>query len=157
VLTAATSVISLSSPQQDAITRFVSALLSATSFLADPAAAMVNVAAIATNLNTTATNALAIYETSLLPSSGIINNGNFNINKTGVLNTVNLRNQYGGFSGWLGLHPDFNFDSWVQGLDNGDGGAGNQGLVAYTIRNKAVLNMDGWTLTLGGNESYRMH
>lgn len=88
--------------------------MQANKFLADPANTNCSVQAIATQLNASRVVAQAEYAAATAPDTGeTISNSTFAVNRQGLLNVIDVRDQFGGFAG---VPADFDFaDAIVPG------------------------------------------
>ena len=88
------------STKTDVLTRFLASFYAANQYLADPAHANCSVNVIARQLNISMDVAALEYEAATNPVSGEVSPGsNFTVDRQGLLNVIDVRSQFGGFSG----------------------------------------------------------
>lgn len=112
------------------LTRFLTAMLEANIYLADPKKRTCVIDAIATQLNITTDIAAAEYAAATDAQTGettVMQGGKFDVSRQGLLNVIDVRAQFGGFAG-AGSGFDF-ADAIVPGEGK---------LIDYSIRDKAV-------------------
>ncbi|KAM0168230.1 hypothetical protein ACHAPF_011204 [Botrytis cinerea] len=124
-----TSQAALSDPTQvDKLTRFISAMYAANLYLLNSTNQACTTSAIATQLGVTAEVAALEYTSATSSSSGEISVGsNFTVSSTGLINVIDVRQEFGGFSS---LSSSYDF------MDAIAPGTGK--LIDYTIRDAAV-------------------
>ncbi|KAK4540882.1 hypothetical protein LTR36_008824 [Oleoguttula mirabilis] len=99
----------LSNTTQRALIRtFMAAMYSANQFLADPAQKNCSIAAIANQLNVSTAAATSAYSSAIDPLTGETSSpgSNFTVNRQGLLNVIDVRSQFDGFTEVL---AGFNF------------------------------------------------
>lgn len=124
-----TSQAALSDPTQvDKLTRFISAMYAANLYLLNSTNQACTTSAIANQLGVTAEVAALEYTSATSSSSGEISVGNnFTVSSTGLINVIDVRQEFGGFSS---LSSSYDF------MDAIAPGTGK--LIDYTIRDAAV-------------------
>lgn len=124
-----TSQAALSDPTQvDKLTRFMSAMYAANLYLLNSTNQACATSAIANQLGVSAEVAALEYTSATSSSSGEISVGsNFTVSSTGLINVIDVRQEFGGFSG---LSSSYDF------MDAIAPGTGK--LIDYTIRDAAV-------------------
>ena len=115
--------------QRALIRTFMAAMYSANQFLADPAQQNCSIAAIAGQLNVSTTVATSAYNSAINPLSGETSSpgGNFTVNRQGILNIIDVRNQFDGFAQ---VPAGFNF---AEAIIPGKGK-----LIDYSVLNEAL-------------------
>ena len=116
------------SAKTDILNRFLASFYAANQYLADPAHVNYSVNAIARQLNISRDVAALEYQAATNPISGEVSPGsNFTVNRQGLLNVIDVRSQFGGFSG---VPVEFNF---AEAIIPGPGK-----LVDYSVRDAAI-------------------
>ncbi|GME34228.1 putative abc periplasmic substrate-binding family protein [Neofusicoccum parvum] len=129
-ITVATATVDESSAEHEPVVRFVAAMLNANRLLANSSQKACAVAAIAAQLNVTTGTAELEYTAATNAETGETADpqaGIFNVSRQGLLNVIDVRTQFSGFSG---AGQDFNFAEAIVP------GAGK--LIDYSIRDEAV-------------------
>ena len=112
------------------LTKFLTAMLEANQYLAVSKHKSCAIGAIAAQLNISTAVATAEYAAATDPETGetaLMQGGIFNVSRQGLLNVIDLRAQFGGFTG---VPVGFNFaDAIVPGPGK---------LIDYTLRDQAV-------------------
>lgn len=109
------------------LTKFLTAMLEANIYLADPKRKACVIGAIAAQLNISRSVARAEYAAATDPVTGEVAQDTFEVSRQGLLNVIDLRAQFGGFAG-TGAAFDF-VDAITPGLGK---------LVDYTLRDRAL-------------------
>ena len=108
-------------------------MYAANCFLADRKNKPMVISAIASTLNITTAVATAEYAAATDPLTGETSPGkNFNVNRQGLLNVIDVRGQFNGFTG---AGPTFNFATAIE--------PGTGKLIDYSVRDQAVAIANG--------------
>ncbi|KAF2094984.1 hypothetical protein NA57DRAFT_80149 [Rhizodiscina lignyota] len=111
------------------LTRFVSAMYAANLYLNNPANKNCSVNAIAKQLNVTLETAELDYTAAIQADTGEVSpGGNFTVNEEGLMNIINVRQEFGGFT----VPADFNFTEAIA--------PGTGKLIDYSIRDAAIAS-----------------
>lgn len=113
------------------LTRFVSAMYAANLYLQNPLNKHCATSLIAKQLQVSTEVAQLEYAAATDPQTGEISPGGaFTVNRSGLLNVIEVRDEFGGFSG---LPSNYNFAAAIA--------PGPGKLIDYTIRNAAVASL----------------
>lgn len=125
------------------LTRFFAALYAANSYLAAPENEECATKAIAKQLNVTTAVAQNEYAAATDPVSGESINAavGFNVSRQGLLNVIDVRGQFSGFSS-ISNGEGFNF---VEAIEPGVGK-----MIDYTVRDEAVSTYGAWAAQIVG-------
>ena len=108
--------------------RFLAAMYAANQYLNMPAKKNCSVTAIARQLNVSTSTAELEYTSATQSDTGEVSpGGNFTVNQQGLINIINVRQEFGGFAS---LPPGFDFSSAIT--------PGPGKLIDYCLRNRAV-------------------
>ena len=116
--------------RRDIVTRFVSAMYAANKFLLDPSQRSCSTFAIQKQLNASHDLAKLQYQAVTNPLSGEVSPGsNFTVDRQGILNVIDIRHQFDGFS----VPAGFNF---IDAITPGTGK-----MVDYSVRDAALKQL----------------
>ena len=123
--------------------QFLTAMLEANQYLAKPKRTSCVINAIAAQLNVSTAVAMVEYAAATDPDTGeiaLMQAGEFNVSRQGLLNVIDLRAQYGGFTG---VPAGFDFaDAIIPGPGK---------LIDYTLRDQAVTAAANGKVKIKGN------
>ena len=110
------------------LTKFLGAMYAANHFLADPRYKECSIIAIAKTLNITVALAATEYTAAIDPLTGETSSpgGDFTVSRQGLLNVIDVRDQFGGFAG---AGPSFDFAAAIK--------PGMGKLIDYSIRDQS--------------------